>query len=538
MKIFKNFLSKNFMIDVKVKIPKTKAKADLKIIYKGKNTLHELIASKDDIIKSLRYYENKRNEINLLNIIYIEEDIEFDIFQKFISSIETQEIDLNENNYESLYYLSNKYEYLELQNEIKTFMNTRPDLKKIIDDYSNSFKNEKTANSYSIDIMKEEIIAKNLDASISSGILHKLPLEILVRILNSPKREIKNHHSLFQFITSLIKSRMDSIASEEERENLSVLPSCLDYELMTIDEIEELLKIEGSIQMMSPRNSMKKMMEMISREKEMNDKITALEEKLGGLEKLLLGVKDEIRSQKEAESEIVKSKDEVYLKKFDEFSGKLKELEAKIEQEIASRNSQQKLIDQINEEKMKEEELRKKLDEMKNEKEKDKNNIDCSNGVFKHFFDQNHSNPVDNGLITISGNSLNPSYQKKLKNIVDSSWTGDFWASEDVPNSYFKIDFTKHLIRIDRYRLRVGADYPAYYFKSWVLTGTTSDNTEVVLDEVNDSPEITSSNQEITKSTQTQPFVRSIKLTMKGKCADGRNLMEFRNIELFGILKT
>lgn len=538
MKIFKNFLSKNFMIDVKVKIPKTKAKADLKIIYKGKNTLHELIASKDDIIKSLRYYENKRNEINLLNIIYIEEDIEFDIFQKFISSIETQEIDLNENNYESLYYLSNKYEYLELQNEIKTFMNTRPDLKKIIDDYSNSLKNEKTANSYSIDIMKEEIIAKNLDASISSGILHKLPLEILVRILNSPKREIKNHHSLFQFITSLIKSRMDSIASEEERENLSVLPSCLDYELMTIDEIEELLKIEGSIQMMSPRNSMKKMMEMISREKEMNDKITALEEKLGGLEKLLLGVKDEIRSQKEAESQIVKSKDEVYLKKFDEFSGKLKELEAKIEQEVASRNSQQKLIDQINEAKVKEEELRKKLDEMKNEKEKDKNNIDCSNGVFKYFFDQNHSNPVDTGLITISGNSNNYSYEEKLKKIVDSSWTGDFWASKDVTNSYFKIDFTKHLIRIDRYRLRVGADYPDYSFKSWVLTGTTSDNTEVVLDEVYNSPEITEEHQEITKSTQTQPFVRSIKLTMKGKCADGRDLMEFRNIELFGILKT
>lgn len=352
----------------------------------------------------------------MLNIIYIEEDIEFDIFQKFISSIETQEIDLNENNYESLYYLSNKYEYLELQNEIKTFMNTRPDLKKIIDDYSNSFKNEKTANFYSIDIMKEEIIAKNLDSSISSGILHKLPLEILVRILNSPKREIKNHHSLFQFITSLIKSRMDSIASEEEKENLSVLPSCLDYELMTADEIEELLKIEGSIQMMSPRNSMKKMMEMISREKEMNDKITALEEKLGGLEELLLGVKDEIRSQKEAESEIVKSQDEVYLKKFDEFSGKLKELEAKIEQEIASRNSQKKLIDdQINEAKVKEEELRKKLDEMKNEKENDKNNIDCSNGVFKHFFDQNHSNPVDNGLITISGNSYDSSHKKKIK---------------------------------------------------------------------------------------------------------------------------
>ncbi|KAK8883599.1 hypothetical protein M9Y10_042693 [Tritrichomonas musculus] len=525
------------MIDVKVKIPKTKAKADLKIIYKGKNTLHELITSKDDIIKSLRYYENKRNEINLLNIIYIEEDIEFDIFQKFISSIETQEIDLNENNYESLYYLSNKYEYLELQNEIKTFMNTRPDLKKIIDDYSNSFKNEKTANFYSIDIMKEEIIAKNLDASISSGILHKLPLEILVRILNSPKREIKNHHSLFQFITSLIKSRMDSIASEEEKENLSVLPSCLDYELMTADEIEELLKIEGSIQMMSPRNSMKKMKEMISREKEMNDKITALEEKLGGLEELLLGVKDEIRSQKEAESEIVKSQDEVYLKKFDEFSGKLKELEAKIEQEIASRNSQQKLIDdQINEAKVKEEELRKKLDEMKNEKENDKNNIDCSNGVFKHFFDQNHSNPVDTALITISGNSFDSSYQKILKNIVDSSWKG-FWASENVPNSYFKIDFTKHLIRIDRYRLRVGAGYDDYSFKSWVLTGTTSDNTEVVLDEVNNSPEITSSHQEITKSTQTQPFVRAIKLTMKGKCADGGDLMEFRNIELFGILK-
>lgn len=137
------------------------AKEDLKIIFKdGNKKLHEILAPREDFLKALRYFQRQSIEINQTKLIYIEEDMPFEIFSTFISTIGTKEIDIDENNIEKLHYLSCKYEYNELRERISSFLEERPDIIQIIDDFS------QTSSSDQIDIEKEEIISKNLDISI------------------------------------------------------------------------------------------------------------------------------------------------------------------------------------------------------------------------------------------------------------------------------------------------------------------------------------------------------------------------------------
>ena len=149
-------------------IPLIKVENDLTIIYKdGESKLHELKTPKDDLLKALRYFHKRRNEISLINLIYIEENIIFDIFEQFISTIATKKIEINENNYQSYNHLSCKYEFIELQKEIESFIRTRPDINAIINDLiisknaeSSQQKNSQQKTVDQADFIKEEIIAK------------------------------------------------------------------------------------------------------------------------------------------------------------------------------------------------------------------------------------------------------------------------------------------------------------------------------------------------------------------------------------------
>ena len=121
----------------KLKIKKPFPKKDLTIIYKeSTNNLHEIKICKDSILGSLRYFQKKSNEIAQTSLIYIEEDIPFDLFQSFISSTETNEIEIYDLNYQKFYYLSTKYEYEELRQEIEDFINTRPDVQSVLNECS------------------------------------------------------------------------------------------------------------------------------------------------------------------------------------------------------------------------------------------------------------------------------------------------------------------------------------------------------------------------------------------------------------------
>ena len=77
----------------KLIIPQDEDKNMLTIFYKeGESNIHELIVSKFDLLRNLQYFYKRRYEIDNTNIIYIQENIKFDTFKNFISSIKTKEI--------------------------------------------------------------------------------------------------------------------------------------------------------------------------------------------------------------------------------------------------------------------------------------------------------------------------------------------------------------------------------------------------------------------------------------------------------------
>ncbi|KAK8844222.1 hypothetical protein M9Y10_024428 [Tritrichomonas musculus] len=214
------------MQDFNINIPSVDVQNDLTIIYKdGEGQLFEIKTSKDEFVRSLRYFQNQFNEINRTKLIYIQENIKFDIFDKFVSSTNTKQISLNESNYDIYYKLSHKYGYEELTKQIEDFISKRPDIVSIIDELSSI--TNKTDKEQSTDNLKEEIVAKNLDICIQNALLKKLPIEILNRILNSPKRIIKDHHLLFSFVIGFLKESNGKSLNDIEKENLLILQVAL-----------------------------------------------------------------------------------------------------------------------------------------------------------------------------------------------------------------------------------------------------------------------------------------------------------------------
>ena len=142
-----------------LKIPQDENQNDLTIIYKEEGSnIFELKTSKDDLLHNLHFFKNMRYEIDKMNLIYIQEDIKFDIFRNFILSIKTKEIPINENNFQYYHYLSTKYGYDLLTKEINKFASSRPDICSTIDQLLNNEEEEEI-----IDSHKEEILSKNLD---------------------------------------------------------------------------------------------------------------------------------------------------------------------------------------------------------------------------------------------------------------------------------------------------------------------------------------------------------------------------------------
>ncbi|KAK8838188.1 hypothetical protein M9Y10_035606 [Tritrichomonas musculus] len=158
-------------------------------------------------------------------------------------------------------------------------------------------------------------------------------------------------------------------------------------------------------------------------------------------------------------------------------------------------------------------------------------------GVFEFLYDKYEKNPVDAGVVEINGNSFDVYEKRLLNSIVDSKWDGNHWLSQNVSNSYVKIDFIDFSVKIKKYRLRVGCSNGLGRFVSWDLEGFTKDDKKIVLDKVLDCAEITQEHPEVTISIENDVYVRSIRIMMRGKSSDRNYKMRFRNIELFGDIR-
>ena len=532
------------MKSIKRKIPSAPAKSDLKIIYEDdQNKIHQFLVQKNEFLKKLRYFQDRKKEINETGGIYIHDSINYNHFQAFISALEREEVEINNDNYEDLYNLSQKYQYIELLDIIKEFVEQRPDICETIDNLSQK--------ESQIDLLKEEQISKNLDFCLKHGNLQKLPLSMLARILNSPKRVLNDHSLLFSFVTMILEESSKQKVSQEEEENLGILVGSLDYLQMSNEELEKLFSIQNDHFAFNPRNSEEKMKMLILKDKEMKTRLVEQErmynQRLSDVEKALENALLQLKQITEKNGEVEKRLAE--LENGQEKSVKKEKL---LEEQMNDQNS----IIKSNESKIKDiqifnDQMKTSSQQMEREQTSTKSEIEqlnkkvshlqdislvkeCSNGIFETLFAENNENPCKKGLVKITGNSNNNDEQELLPNLIDSKWNGDYWASKDVENSYVKIDFKEFLVKINKYRIRVGRTNGTSFFKSWVLKGVKVDNSEVVLDEVNNSCEITQNHPEIIRLVQNQPFIRSIQITMKGESSEDDYYMHMRNIEIFG----
>lgn len=242
-------------------------------------------------------------------------------------------------------------------------------------------------------------------------------------------------------------------------------------------------------------------------------------------------VKEEFEKNEKYQKELTQ-KQESYEKLIDDQNKKTKELGQSI---LKIKNDTENLL---------KEHSNKILEIQKSQKSlvtllDDLNLEQCPNGFFKYLFDKYNFNPIAKGLIGITGNCDESNKSFHIMSIIDSNYSC-YYNSEDEPNSYIKIDFKNYLIKIDKYTLFLGDDSNSRIINSWILKGTTKENKEIILDEVNNSNEVTEKNPKITRNIPIQNIhlVNSIYLQMIGENSRNTKKLVLRNIEFFGSFKS
>ena len=290
----------DFNSNIELIIPEPFIK-DLTIFYKGKDRLGEIKTSKEEFIRKCHYFKNRENEINKGNEIIIHDEFPFDTFEKFIMSLETKKIKIDSNNYLDYYKLSSKYMYNDLKNQVEEFIRSRPDLNFIINQLSTN-QNQEEGHCDEFSSFKEELIAQNLDICLQNNLLQKLPEDILLRIITSPKRVLKDHHLLFLFIKNKlnqIKNKSNLLTDEKETkiQNYEMILSCLDLNQISYEDLIELLKYDLFPLYINTPNSLSLVKNIMSERIEMNEKWDRQEKEIENLKEEIHEMKSKFKNE-------------------------------------------------------------------------------------------------------------------------------------------------------------------------------------------------------------------------------------------------
>ena len=329
------------MDDIEYIISDISTDHDFTIIYKGKKRsgndesecLCEIKTSKNELENKLRYFKQKSGEFHHLDEIYIHDKFHTDVFLDFINSITTKRIKINQMNCYELLEISKKYEYNEIREKVQDFIQKRPDIKSVIDDLLSPKEDNKNANKNhqndDFDTMpnnsdKEEIISNNLDVCLQNGYLERIPFPILIRILNSPQRVLHNHQLLFNFVIQKLNK-----SDTNEKSDIQILPSCLDYTRMSNEEILELINNQNYSEIFKPQKEGEMMKSVLLKLNEINNKNSSYDVKISELYKKISDIK-------QSEEHNV-----CYLKELNE---KIKDIQEKYEQQSIFIQKQEKMI--------------------------------------------------------------------------------------------------------------------------------------------------------------------------------------------------
>lgn len=514
-----------------------------------------------------KYFETHQDEImNKQDIDLLEGEssrksfLSSDNINDFINFVQCKQIELDSKNVVELNYLSTKYDVSSLQEITNKYIIEHES--DVVIDIIIEHQDEDEFNTSRY----ESMIAQHIDKYINDDRLHRINIPIIHRILNEYMTKYykgendedgKTYGDIQEFLLKCVdkRGRSASVLYEQikfgfgehkylhrlineysERFDFEYvgqsIASAMKHQMKEMNRIK--LKKDELERSLSKRNSE---IAQVTKDKE---KIEQENYKLQQEKQLKeIEYKREIEKQKLIESETIK-KYEQTISEIQTENIKIKDKydkEEKINNELNSKNEQlQRLISQKDAEHLKEMKTQKQIFTQQIAQAQNQREISCSNGIFKYLFDKHKTNPIQIGLISISGNSINESWVENLPNIIDPTFN-DYWLPEEHENSYFKIDFKKFSVKIEKYYLRLGNGWGDFIFNNWLLTGTTEDGKQITLDEVKNCKEITKKHPSTTISIQTNQYVVSITLTIKGKNNNGNFMYDVRNIELYGYLK-
>ena len=512
-------LYKLLMESCELHIPGTVFKNDFAIIYKrsGKDELGEIKTSKEEFIRKLRYFNNK-SEIKQQDELFIHDKYPLNVFRDFILSIKTNTVNIDSANCYYFYELSSKYQYYELQEEVSKFIQARPDLRNLINQLSNQ---EEEEEENELNSKKEEIIAQNLDSCIQLDLLNLLPINRLIRVLNSPKRVLNDHCLLFKFVKEIISHK-----KECNSEQIQMLVNSLDLNKISIDELESLINDFDINLFMNQRDSSVKMKEIFDERKNLKKQVEQLNERLNQLDSKLtefqsVSISNEKRfQQKIIELEKIQKEQKVQISKLlsqykqKENEDKIKEEENDIEESNFEGNDFEEKLESFN--------------------------IQFSRSPFAGIFDHlrklcDNKNICEERVIDISGN--NHQHSIPYSKLIDFNYNGICYSSANQPNSYIRIDFRNHSVSVSAYAIMSSNQSDPDFMQSWVLEGSNNLKKWINIDSHNYDPSLNGNSRtsvfNIVKS-QKNSF-RYIQLRMTGPSIQGGNTLEISRIELFGV---
>lgn len=158
---------------------------------------------------------------------------------------------------------------------------------------------------------------------------------------------------------------------------------------------------------------------------------------------------------------------------------------------------------------------------------------DPFDGIFAHLTAEANGNICEKGIITISGNSADPSREKCIQEVVNYEWT-KCWTSSNALNSYLEFDFLYHHIFITHYTIKTypcGAGYS--HLRNWVIEAYANDQWYEI-DRRDDNNELNGKSKVATFEVAATGEFSKIRIRQTGPNHYGDNYLILTNVEFFG----
>jgi hypothetical protein len=143
-------------------------------------------------------------------------------------------------------------------------------------------------------------------------------------------------------------------------------------------------------------------------------------------------------------------------------------------------------------------------------------------------------NIASTGVVTITGNSIDPPRECLLPWLVHRGWT-KCWTSENTPESWVQFDFHEKRLLVTHYEIKTYPSGPGYsHLKSWVLRGKVGPNRWVDLDRRNETVDLNGKSNRGTFFLEIPAQVTAIKLIQTEPNHAGDHYLILTNVEFYG----